>query len=144
MEPLHLLAILINVRYNVHMNTKTTISISEARKNIFKIAEKVQKPGVYFTFTEKGKPKGVIMSAEEFESWTETMEVLQQFPNLDKDVAAADEAIRTGAYKNYPTLDDLKKDWGFKVSKKVSKKNAISTVSKTKSKKKSSKHISKR
>ncbi len=126
------------------MNTKTTISISEARKNIFKIAEKVQKPGVYFTFTEKGKPKGVIMSAEEFESWTETMEVLQQFPNLDKDVAAADEAIRTGAYKNYPTLDDLKKDWGFKVSKKVSKKNAISTVSKTKSKKKASKHISKR
>jgi len=126
------------------MNTKTTIPISEARKNIFKIAEKVQKPGVYFTFTENGKPKGVIMSAEEFESWTETMEVMQQFPNLDRDIAQADKAIRTGQYKKYPTLDDLKNDWGFKVAEKVNKKDAISTVSKTKSKKKTSRYSGKR
>ena len=126
------------------MNTKTTIPISEARKNIFKIAEKVQKPGVYFTFTENGKPKGVIMSAEEFESWTETMEVMQQFPNLDRDIAQADKAIRTGQYKKYPTLDDLKNDWGFKVAEKVNKKNVISTVSKSKSKKKTSRYSGKR
>ena len=126
------------------MNTKTTIPISEARKNIFKIAEKVQKPGVYFTFTEKGKPKGVIMSAEEFESLTETMEVIRQFPNLDRDIAQADKAIRTGQYKKYPTLDDLKNDWGFKVAEKVNKKNAISTVSKTKNKKKTSRYSGKR
>jgi len=126
------------------MNTKTTIPISEARKNIFKIAEKVQKPGVYFTFTEKGKPKGVIMSAEEFESLTETMEVIRQFPNLDRDIAQADKAIRTGQYKKYPTLDDLKNDWGFKVAEKVNKKNVISTVSKSKSKKKTSRYSGKR
>ncbi len=126
------------------MNIKTTIPISEARKNIFKISEKIQKPGVYFTFTDKGKPKGVIMSAEEFESWTETMEVMQQFPNLDRDIAEVDRAIRTGAYKKYPTLDDLKKDWGFKVVEKVSKKNAISAISKTKNKKKASKYSGKR
>ena len=126
------------------MNTKTTIPISEARKNIFKIAEKVQKPGVYFTFTEKGKPKGVIMSAEEFESLTETMEVIRQFPNLDRDIAQADKAIRTGQYKKYPTLDDLKNDWGFKFGEKVNKKNAISTVSKTKNKKKTSRYSGKR
>ena len=126
------------------MNTKTTIPISEARKNIFKIAEKVQKPGVYFTFTEKGKPKGVIMSAEEFESWTETMEVLQQFPNLDRDIAEADRAIKTGNYKKYSTLDDLKKDWGFEVAEKINKKDAISTISKTQSKKKTSRYSGKR
>ena len=126
------------------MNTKTTIPISEARKNIFKIADKVQKPGVYFTFTENGKPKGVIMSAEEFESLTETMEVIRQFPNLDRDIAQADKAIRTGQYKKYPTLDDLKNDWGFKVAEKVNKKNVISTVSKSKSKKKTSRYSGKR
>ena len=126
------------------MNTKTTIPISEARKNIFKIAEKVQKPGVYFTFTEKGKPKGVIMSAEEFESWTETMEVLQQFPNLDRDIAEADRAIKTGNYKKYSTLNDLKKDWGFEVAEKINKKDAISTISKTQSKKKTSRYSGKR
>src|SRR3989338_1181423 len=120
------------------MNIKTTIPISEARKNIFKIAEKVQKPGVYFTFTEKGKPKGVIMSAEEFESLTETMEVIRQFPNLDRDIAQADKAIRTGQYKKYSTLDDIKNDWDFKVAEKVNKKNVISTVTKSKSKKKTS------
>ena len=126
------------------MNIKTTIPISEARKNIFKIAKEVQKPGVYFTFTDKGKPKGVIMYAEEFESWTETMEVLQQFPNLDKDIAEADKAIRTGNYKNYSTLDDLKRDWGFKVAEKINKKDAISTISKTQSKKKTSRYSGKR
>lgn len=126
------------------MNIKTTIPISEARKNIFKISEKIQKPGVYFTFTDKGKPKGVIMSAEEFESWTETMEVMQQFPNLDKDIAEADRAIKTGEYKNWATLDDLKKDWGFKITGKVKKENVISTLSETKSKKGASRHSGKR
>lgn len=114
------------------MNTKTTLPISEVRKQIFKIAEKVQKPGVYFTFTEKGRPKGVIMSAEEFESWTETMEVLQQFPNIDKDISAADKDIKTGRYKKFSTLDDLKKDWGFDILKK----HGISALSKTTRKKK--------
>lgn len=117
------------------MNTKTTIPISEARKNIFKIAEKVQKPGVYFTFTENGKPKGVIMSAEEFESWTETMEVMQQFPNLDKDIAEADKAIRTGDFRGYTTLEDLEKKWGFGKKKKSHTKNGISGTHKKQSSK---------
>jgi prevent-host-death family protein len=110
------------------MNTKTTISISEARKNIFKIAEQVQKPGVYFTFTEKGKPKGVIMSAEEFESWTETMEVMQQFPNLDKDIAEADRAIKTGDFSGYIALEELEKKWGFNKRGKLKTKNGISST----------------
>lgn len=117
------------------MNIKTTIPISEARKNIFKIAEKVQKPGVYYTFTEKGKPKGVIMSAEEFESWTETMEVMQQFPNLDKDIAEADRAIRTGDFSGYTTLENLEKKWGFDKKKKSQTKNGISSTRKKQSSK---------
>ena len=48
------------------MDAKTTLSISEARKKIFKIAEQVQKPATHYTLTEKGKPKAVMMSAEEF------------------------------------------------------------------------------
>jgi len=115
------------------MNIKTTIPISEARRNIFKIAEKIQKPGVYFTFTEKGKPKGVIMSAEEFESWTETMEVLGQFPNLDRDIIEADKAVRTGNFKSYVALEDLEKDWGF--VKKPRNKDAISSTHKKESSK---------
>ena len=118
------------------MNTKTTLSISEARKKIFDIIEAVQKPGVHYTFTANGKPSAVMMSAEEFESWAETLDVLREFPDLDKDVAEADEAFRTGEYKKWSTLDDLKKDWGFAVADKPVKKYGVHSRNKTKGKKK--------
>ena len=79
------------------MNTKTTIPISEARKNIFKIAEEVQKPSVYYTLTEKGRPKAVILSAEEFESWLETMEIMSN-PRLMKEIETADVDFQKGNY----------------------------------------------
>ncbi len=110
------------------MNTKTTVSISEARNNIFAIAEAVQKPGLYYTFTENGRPKAVLMSAEEFESWAETLEVLREFPDLDKHVAEADRAVKSGEYKKWATLDDLKKDWGFAVADKSTKKYGVQTA----------------
>lgn len=43
---------------------------------------------MYYTLTDKGRPKAVVMSAEEFESWAETLEVMRDFPNLDKDIIA--------------------------------------------------------
>ena len=86
------------------MDTKTTLPISEARKKIFKIAEKVQKPSTYYTLTEKGIPKVVVMSAEEFESWRETLEVMRDFPNLEKDVKKAEKDFKKG---NYSTLEKI-------------------------------------
>lgn len=85
-----------DVRYNVHVDTKTIISISEARKEIFKIAKKVQRPAVNFVLTEKGRPKAVIMSADEFDSWKETMEVASIFPCLSKDVRKAEREYKKG------------------------------------------------
>ena len=117
--------------------TKTTIPITEARKRIFEIAEEVQIPNKVYTITEGGKPKMVIMSAEEYESMIETMEVNRIFPNLDKDIAETEEAFRTGEHKNWPTLEDLERDWGFAVAEKPKKKYGVHTRNKTKSKKKS-------
>lgn len=95
------------------MNTKTTLSITEARKKIFQIVAEIQKPGVYYTITEKGQPKAVIMSAEEFESWMETMEVMKDFPDLDKDIEEAKRAVKSGEYKNWTTLDELLNEYGY-------------------------------
>jgi prevent-host-death family protein len=53
------------------MKTKTTLSITEARKNIYAIADEIQKAEKYYTLTEHGRPKVVMLSAEEFESLTE-------------------------------------------------------------------------
>lgn len=100
------------------MDIKTTLPISEARKNIFKIAERVQKPAVYYTLTEKGRPKVVVLSADEFESWQETIEVMRILPNLEKDIEKA-----VGEYKRglCLTLEDVLSKEGFVLSKKSKK-----------------------
>lgn len=72
------------------MRAKTTIPITEARKRIFDIAEEVQKPGVYYTFTEKGRPKAVFMSYDEFDSLMETLEILSD-PKIMKSIKQAED-----------------------------------------------------
>lgn len=98
---------MLDVRYHVPMTTKTTLSITEARKHIFAIAERVQRPNVYYTLTDKGRPKAVVMSAEEFESWAETLEVMRDFPNLAEDVKEVEQDIASGNYKTYTRLKDV-------------------------------------
>lgn len=100
------------------MDIATTLSISEARKKIFKIAEKVQKPATRYTLTEKGKPKAVIMSAEEFESWQETLEVMREFPDLEKDIKKAEREYRRG---NCLTLENVLLREGFVLADKSGK-----------------------
>ena len=90
------------------MSMKTTISTTEARKNLFTIVEKVSSPAVIYTLTERGTPKAVIMSAEEYESWVETMEILQDSPNILKNVAETEAAIKSGAWKKWPIYEGMK------------------------------------
>ena len=101
------------------MNTKTTLSISEARKKIFEIAKDVQKPSKYYTITESGRPKIVIMSSEEFESWQETLEVVKDFPDLKKDISETKEAIKSEEYKNWMTLETMLQKEGFLINNKT-------------------------
>ncbi len=114
------------------MDTKTTLSISEARKKIFKIAKETQKPSNYYTLTEKGRPKVVLMSADEFESWQETMEVIHEFPDLKKDIKETERAVKSGEYKNWTTLEELLIREGFVVAEKPRRKYGISSQRKTK------------
>ena len=99
------------------MNTKTTLSISEARKKIFDMAKNVQKPSTYYTLTENGRPKAVLMSAEEFESWQETIEVIREFPDIEKNINKVDNAMITGEYKTWDTLDDIMARYGYVADK---------------------------
>lgn len=95
---------------NKNMRVKTTIPISEARRRIFDIAEEVQKPNNYYTFTEKGRPKAVLVSADEFESIMETMEILSD-PELMTDIKNAEKEYKNGEYM---TWKDIKKDLGLR------------------------------
>lgn len=117
------------------MNTKTTLSISEARKKFFEIAEEVQKPGVYYTLTDKGRPKAVILSYEEYESIIETLEIMEEMPNLAKDIKEVDRAVKTGEYKNWTTLEQLLAKQGFVLAEKAKKPYGVSAPARTKGRK---------
>ena len=100
------------------MNTKTTLPISEARKKLFEIAEKVQKPSTHYILTEKGRPKVAFMSAEEFESWQETLEVIRDFPSLEKDIKKAEREHKRG---DCSTLESVLFKEGFILADKTKK-----------------------
>ena len=119
------------INFKKFMNTELILPISEARKKIFKIAEDVQKPFRRYTLTAKGKPKAVIMSAEEFESWQETLEVMKEFPNLKKDIKQVKKECKSGKYKNYITLENLLEKEGFIIHDKTKDKYGIRRKVKT-------------
>lgn len=53
----------------MRIKTKNIISLTKARKNFFDIAKKAQKYGNHYMFTYGGKPKIVVMSADEYDSF---------------------------------------------------------------------------
>jgi prevent-host-death family protein len=117
------------------MSLKNTLSITEARKNIFDLAEQAQRPGAYFTLTENGRAKVVLMSAEEFESWQETLEVMKDFPDLKEDIERVDRAVQSGEWKRWPTLEEVMGQYGFVVADKSKKKYVVENKTRKSSKK---------
>lgn len=103
------------------MDLKNILSITEARNNFFKITDEAQR-GKIFTLTEHGRPKVVIMSADEFDSWKETVEVMGEFPDLKKEIKEIDRSIKTGAYKKLPSLNDIMAEHGYVLADKGKQK----------------------
>jgi len=85
---------------------KKTITITEGRKELFKIAEEVQKPDTQYVFTIEGKPGVVLMSADEYDSLMETMEILSN-PEIMKDIRQAEKDYREGKYSSW---EEVKKE----------------------------------
>lgn len=52
-----------------------TIPASQARSNFYQILDEAEEKLRQFTITLRGKTKAVIMSAEEYASWQETLEI---------------------------------------------------------------------
>ena len=113
------------------MNIKNILSITEARNNFFKITDQIKKNGSYFTLTEHGRPKGVIMSADEFDSWQETVEIMSD-TKLMKEIKSADEDYKKG---NYVTLEEVLAQEGFVLADKPKNKYVPSRSKKSRAKK---------
>lgn len=114
---------------------KNVIPITEARKRIFDIIDDVARIGKHFIITDKGRAKAVLMSAEEFDSWQETLEVMKDFPDLSKDIKEAKRDLKTGVYKTYPTLEEVLAEQGFIVADKAKSKYGLPDKTQAKRKK---------
>ena len=112
-----------------------TISITQARKKIFNISDDIQKTGSHYVLTENGVSKVIMMSSEEYDSWTETLEVYKDFPNIEKEIKESESDYKSKKYLKYPTLDELLNKEGYVMADKGSAKYEISTKAKTKRKK---------
>jgi len=53
-----------------------TLPLTEARKDLSKLIDEVSTIHEHITITRQGKPAAVVMSADEFESWHEMLEIL--------------------------------------------------------------------
>jgi hypothetical protein len=69
----------------------------------------------------------------------ETLEVMQDFPDLKKDIEETDRAVKSGEYKNWISLDQMLMKEGFVLADKSNKKYGVPTKSKTKRSKKTGK-----
>lgn len=83
-----------------------TLSITKAREDLPSLVENAKLRLNEYVITVNGTPAAVLMSAAEFESWKETMEILSD-PKLMKAIKEGEEDFRKG---RYITFKQLKKD----------------------------------
>lgn len=65
-----------------------TMTATEARKQFFNVIKSARRPGRSIRITHRGVPEVVIMSAEEYEGWEETFDIMSD-PILTKDLVRA-------------------------------------------------------
>ena len=101
---------------------KTTITATDARKDFFKILQSIDRPNRKYTITLGGKAKAVILSADEYDSWLETIEILNN-PKIMKEINEAEKEFERG---EYIPLEEILREEGFILSDKSQKKYEIS------------------
>lgn len=85
-----------------------TVTASEARNDFFAILKSIKTPGVSIMITYEGHPAGVLMSADEFEGWQETMDIISN----PEEAAAIEEGMREKERGEVVTLEEFKKKLG--------------------------------
>lgn len=73
----------------------TTISATQARKDLYDLIEEVALSGKRIGITNKGETKAILMSAEEVTSWEATLDVMSD-QNLVKGIKKGTEDIKKG------------------------------------------------
>ena len=77
-----------------------TISLKEARAKFSTLVEKADRLSERFIVTKNGLPKAVVMSADEFDSWVETLELLST-PKAVKALERGLKQAKTGKLRSF-------------------------------------------
>ena len=82
-----------------------TLSLSEAKMKLSQLVQDVVRREDEIIITRNGKPVAVIINAEEYESWKETQEIMEN-PELMEQIQRSLNDIQKGNSKKY-SLEDL-------------------------------------
>lgn len=88
----------------------TTVSVTQARKNLYDLIEEVASSGKRIGITNKGETRAVLMSAEEVASWEATLDVMSD-PKLMKSIKKGEADIKAGRVISW---EELKEKTGIK------------------------------
>lgn len=82
-----------------------TLGLSEARRQLSKLVDEVAEKQEHIVITKQGRPKAVVMSSDEFESWQETLEIMAD-PEAMASIKRGLRDIKTGRVTPY---DEVRK-----------------------------------
>lgn len=82
------------------------LPITKAREELTTLVESASKRLEEYVITVNGMPAAVLMSAAEFESWKETMDILSD-PELMKAIKEGEEDVKAGRVYDW---EDVKKE----------------------------------
>lgn len=88
-----------------------TLPISKAREELADLVENAKKRRDEYIITVNGSPAAVIISADEYESWKETEEILAD-KGLMKAIRQGEKELKEG---KGITLEELEKELGLDV-----------------------------
>lgn len=82
-----------------------TLPITKARENLTTLVDRASRLLEEFIITVKGKPKAVLISHDEFESWKETVDILSD-AKLIASIKQGEKDLKEG---RYITFEELKR-----------------------------------
>ena len=75
----------------------TYLTVTEAKAHLLDIIRRADKTMQHFIISRNGKPRAIIMSIDEYESWMETLEVLSDGKTM-RDIEIAQKELAEGKY----------------------------------------------
>lgn len=100
----------------------TTISVIELKNNTEHVLDRAVLKGNRTVIKRQGKPGLVLMSADEYDSWEETNEILADKSSM-KDLKEAQADVKAGRVYDW---EDVKKELGIDVPIKTGRKSQTS------------------